>query len=212
MAESSIIEIIDKFTEVSRKFGSSTVDVLKPCNSDDLENIRKLDSVSIPGELHEFLSTLGDVDEDKMAELDLFEPHLVWGMSIIPVQEISEKYNDFAGCGGEENPDYWPLGFLPILEENNSNFIVINCIENSTTYGAVYDMSEGVGCNMVSKSIGAFLSASAEELENGIRVFTGPDFSEIKNFKSYLKDAAPLFGNTPYFSRIGKMDQQIIDW
>ncbi len=73
-------------------------------------------------------------------------------------------------------------------------------------------MSESVGCNLVSKSIGEFLSASCEELAMEIRIFTSPDYSEIKNFQDFLKDATSLFGNTPYFPRAGKMDQQIVDW
>lgn len=212
MENDVIKETLSSYIDALREHNSYTPDVLCSLDTEAIEKLNNLVSIQLPAELKFFLLAVGAYDDEKMDELDLFEPHFAWGMSIIPVQSIEAAYKDLAGCGGNENPDYWPLGFLPILEDGSGSYVIVNCISSSPTYGGVYDMSEGVGCNLISPSIATFLDASNQELKKGIRSFTSPDFSQIQNFQSYLSDAVMLFGKTSYFSRPGKMGQQIVDW
>lgn len=212
MNTSQIKQVLLSYLDTLRKHDSATPEVLCAPDAGAIETIEELESIELPGDLKYFLLSVGTYDDEKMDDLDLFEPHFAWGMSIIPVHHIEMTYKNSAGCGGEENPDYWPIGFLPILGEGSGNYVVVNCLSSSPTFGGVYDLSEGVGCNLISPSMAEFLAASNQELERGIRSFTSPDFSQIQSFPSYLSDGALLFGKTPYFSRPGEMDRQIVDW
>lgn len=212
MKISQIKQILLSYLDTLRKYDSATPEVLCAPDAGAFATIEELESIELPSDLKYLLLSVGTYDDEKMDDLDLFEPHFAWGMSIIPAQCIETIYKGSAGCGGEDNPDYWPMGFLPILEDGSGSYVVVNCISSSPTYGGVYDMSEGVGCNLISLSMPEFLAASIQELEKGVRSFTAPDLSQIQNFQSYLSDSASLFGKTPYFSRPGRMDQQIVDW
>lgn len=72
-------------------------------------------------------------------------------------------------------------------------------------------MSEGVGCNQISPSLAAFFAASRQEVELGLRTWNGGG-SVVANRSDYLSQAGSVFGNTPYFARVGRMDTQIVDW
>lgn len=207
-----LMNALENYRETLREYGSATAEVITPGSIDTIEILNELKDVTIPESLKTFYLFIGKYDDDKIEELDLYEPHFAWDMYLVPLDSISSHYKDCAGCGGTENPDYWPLGFVPILQDGSGSYVVINCLSGSPTYGGVYDMSEGVGCNLISKSLLDFIIASENELKEGIRVFTNSDFSDTPNYKTYLSDSSRIFGNTPYFSRFGKMDQQIVDW
>jgi hypothetical protein len=109
-----------------------------------------------------------------------------------------------------EYPDYWPSGFLPILMDGGGSYVVVNCLSGSPTYGAVYDMTEGVGCTRISDSLRDFIAASTREAVQGLRTYSG-DFSTTINAREYLDKAGPLFDNSPYFAR-ADMSANVVDW
>ena len=47
---------------------------------------------------------------------------------------------------------YWPLGFLAIVA-CNGDYILVNCIQGSPTYGEVYEFGKGFGVQHYSHSI-----------------------------------------------------------
>ncbi|MCK7598987.1 hypothetical protein M0G74_17065 [Microbulbifer sp. CAU 1566] len=98
------------------------------------------------------------------------------------------------------------------MYDGSGDFVLVNCISNSITYGSLYDLSEGVGCNRISDSISEFLDASSVELEEKFRIFENEEISLIPDVRAQLEKGRKIFGETPYFSRMGKMDTQIIDW
>ncbi|MBT2788638.1 MULTISPECIES: SMI1/KNR4 family protein [unclassified Halomonas] len=209
---STLRDAFEHYTETLREHGSATPEVILSASIEEVEALNKLDGVMLPESVKQFLLVAGGCDHVKESELNLFEPHFAWGMHLLSLSSIASHYDSCAGCGDDDNPDYWPLGFVPLLQDGCGGYLVVNCIAGSPTYGGVYDMGDGVGCNLVSPSLEAFLVGAAKELELRVRVFSCADFSEVSRFETYLKDAADIFGYTPYFSRAGKMDQQIVDW
>ncbi|MAQ75451.1 MAG: hypothetical protein CL613_03860 [Aquimarina sp.] len=205
--------VFDQYVDQLTTAGAISPKVIKTSNEDDvIDELESLEAISLPEMVVEYLTLIDGYDDDLCDDLDVYEPEFAWNMYPIEVASIPTVYEDLAGCGGADNPDYWPVGFLPILEDGSGSYVVVNCIEDSPTYGAVYDMSEGVGCNRVSDTISDFLEGCRKELVEGLRVFEEPELSTVKDAKSYLVECRKIYGNTPYFSRIGSMDQQIVDW
>ena len=137
MENDEMKETLSSYLDALRKHNSSTPEVLCSPDAEAIDKLNDLESIELPSDLKHFLLSVGAYDDEKMDDLDLFEPHFAWGMSIIPAQYIETTYKDSAGCGGEENLDYWPIGFLPILEEGSGSHVVVNCISSSPTFGCV---------------------------------------------------------------------------
>jgi hypothetical protein len=170
-------DALASYRETLRENGSATAEVIVSGERGLIERLNKLENVSVPDALERFYLFIGQYDSDRVHELDIYEPHFAWGMYLVPLRLVATHYNDSAGCGGVENPDYWPMGFLPILEDGSGSYVVVNCVADSPTYGGVYDMSEGVGCNLISKSILEFIKSSEKELKKKLecsRVQTFP--------------------------------------
>jgi len=161
----------------------------KPLSTRDLPQ-----EVSIGEELTTWFQLVDGADAD-----------LAWGMQPLSLTD-SLKHHEMAG----EYPDYWPAGFLPILMDGGGSYVVVNCLSGSPTYGAVYDMSEGVGCTRISDSLRAFIIASTQEAAQGLRKYSG-EYSTTIEAREYLDKAGPLFGNSHYFAR-ADMSANVVDW
>ena len=132
---------------------------------------------------------------------------------MLSLEQSLYHYNNLFGCGEPENPDYWPIGFIPILWGSGGDYVLINSLVNSSTYGAVYEMTDGVGSNRVSSSLSDFLDANSQILEMGLVEFKNPEYSTILDNSGYLMACRKAFRESPYFSRLGgEMDKQIVDW
>ena len=170
----------------------------------------------ISPDLKSWFSLINGYDEDACLDLDVEAPDFLWQMHLLSLEESQEHYEDHSGCGEPENPDYWPLGFIPILWGGSGDYIVINSIAGSKTYGAVYEMTDGVGVNRISNTIANFLSNCSKILELGLIQFEDPEVCTITDYSKYpeyLYTCQDIFNNPPYFSRLGgQMDTQIIDW
>jgi cell wall assembly regulator SMI1 len=210
----SVEDALTAYLQVLEQSGSLTPKVIVPqdADSDAAAAFDAMAELSIPDDLRRFFAHANGYDDALCDELDLFEPVFAWGMFLLGVEDSRHHYASGPPCLAEENPDYWPLGFVPILWDGSGNYVVVNCRPGSPTYGAVYDMCEGVGCNRVSDSIPAFLDASAREVVSGLRKYSGDGSETAVDAASYLALAAPLFGHSAYFSRPGRMGSQIVDW
>ncbi|WP_374583349.1 SMI1/KNR4 family protein [Pseudoduganella sp.] len=204
--------VLDHYLKTIQENGSATPRALKPCAAVDIEGLKKLRDVTPFDDLAHFFARVDDYDDDVMDDLDLFEPPLAWGMFALSLQDSISHYEDAAFCGGSENPDYWPYGFLPIMQDGCGSYLVVNCISSSPSYGAVYDMCHGVGCNRLANSLQEFFAASTQEVLAGLRKYDNDTSAITVDARDYLQQAAPLFGNSPYFARVGRMDSQVVDW
>jgi hypothetical protein len=137
----------------------------------------------------------------------LIQPELAWQMSALSLPESLREHESLAGTA--EDPDHWPRGFLPVLADGGGSYVVVNCLAGSPTYGAVYDADESVGCCRVANSLADFFQAATQEVRQGLRRYL-PDGSSLTT-REYLDDAAPLYGETPFFVR-KKFDEPVVDW
>ena len=149
--------------------------------------------------------TIGEELGNWFRLVDGTDAELAWGMQPMALED---SINDHEMAG--EYPDYWPSGFLPILMDGGGSYVVVNCLAGSPTYGAVYDMTEGVGCTRISDSLTSFIAASTREAVQGLRTYSG-DSSTTINRREYLDKAGPLFENSPYFAR-ADMGANVVDW
>ena len=148
-------------------------------------------------------STLADISSN---------PEFAWGMWPLSLDEAATHYDSWQAAGYADLPDYWPDRFFPMMWDGEGNYLLANCDVASPTYGAVYDLTEGVGCNRLANSISDFFLASCREFELGLRRYSSPHRASINQRRNYVMRAAQLYGYTPYFDRYGSMDTQIVDW
>jgi hypothetical protein len=216
MPEHSSDFIADYLSLLSSQ-GSLTPRAVKPLDGEDAFGVLEaLPKVSLTEETKTWFRVIDGYDSAACSALDLFEPTLAWGMFALSLEDSVSHHDDCASGedteDDDESADYWPHGFLPLLWDGSGSYLVVNCIASSPTHGAVYDMGEGVGCNRVSNSLREFLAASAEEVRAGLRGY-GKDSSSVQvEPREYLERAAVIFGHSPYFSRVGRMGSQIVDW
>ncbi len=204
-------KIIKEYLETLAEAGASCVKVIKPL--DDfalLEELSALDLVTLPEDFRTYLLLFDAYDQSKCIALDIMDPDFAWGMEAIPLKKIIREYKSSTSLYSEE-ADYWPKGFVPFLR-NNGDGMLVNCLKDSPTFGAVYCFREGVGINKVAENLKDFISGCQAMLTQGLRVYEEPDFSEIADEESYFEACSRIYGNTPYFNRRGKFDTQIIDW
>jgi len=204
-----VADFLEDYYTVLEQHGALAPKAIKPLrDSHALDVLHTLRDTSPPPDLLAYFRRVDGYDDAVCRELDVFEPAFAWGMFCLSLAECISNHE----LCDEGDEDYWPSGFVPILWDGGGSYLAVNCRQFSPTWGGVYDMSEGVGCNRVSASLPDFFRASAAEIEAGLRRY-GRDTSELAvGGREYLERAAPIFGQTQYFSRAGRMGDQIVDW
>ena len=203
-------KILDSHLETLTEYGSGGALAIKGCNK--IESILELNNIkkaSIPNDLITYFTMINGYDSRKERELEDEKPlDIAYGMAPMDLK------NCFSSIGSNgESDTYFPQGFIPILSNYGGDYIMINCIKESPTYGAIYDFTEGVGVNLIANSLSHFFECSTKEITTGFRVFNHDD--EDYEYQSIVTkefdEMALIYGNTPYFKR-KRMDEQIIDW
>jgi hypothetical protein len=204
-------DVLDTYLDVLAAAGSLTPQVLATdADEDALDRLDMLESVTIPDELRRYFARIDGYDIHACSELDLFEPQLAWGMFPLSIERAIDDYEDIADIGGDENPDYWPLGFVPILADGAGSWVLVNCIAGSPTYGGVYEMTDCVGCNRISSSLTEFFSAATREITSGLRTPDRDSFTTAHEEEDYFERLGEVYGDTPWFRVRGS--EQIVDW
>ncbi|AWH84310.1 hypothetical protein HYN59_03905 [Flavobacterium album] len=205
---------LENYLKILADYGSAGPMVIK--GADSIESVLKLNelkNVELPADLITYFMMIDGYDYSKERQFEDMPTEIAAGMAAMNLKESYDAVKDFAGFNGDDDT-MWPHGFVPILFNYGANYIVVNCIRESPTYGAVYDLTEGVGINMMARDLSHFIACSAQELTNGFRVFKHDDedyeFQSI-TVKSFAEQAE-IYGNTPYFSKDRKRNEQIIDW
>ncbi|MDR6990301.1 hypothetical protein [Luteimonas sp. 3794] len=198
------------YLTVLQHHGSPTPRVLAPLvDAVALDRLAALPGVSPPPALLAYFRAVDGTDPDACDALGLFEPHLAWRMTALSLAEALQTHHDLASHEDDENPDYWPRGFIPLLADGAGSYLVVNAIAGSPTWGAVYDMGQGVGCNRLAHSLPAFFDASARQIEAGLLRFEGGASRPAVEPREYVRRTAELFGHPPCFASPGS---QIVDW
>ncbi len=190
----SVEEAVTEYVTQLAEAGAASAQVIKPAdNPQQIIELNTLENVTIPESLAAYLTLVGGYDHEQCRVLDVYEPEFAWGMFPIDIQFIPKTYQMLAGIGGDENPDYWPMGFLPILWGGSGDHVVVNCIQGSPTYGGVYDLDEAMGASPIASGIISFLQGCTQELTQGLRVYREPGHSTISNISTYGRERARYF-------------------
>ncbi|QBI01974.1 SMI1/KNR4 family protein [Pseudoduganella albidiflava] len=173
-----------------------------------IDAMNALEQITVPDDLKTYFTKINGWDAD--SDLDLFEPELAWGMFPLSTDRSIEDYVEIADIVGDENPDYWPLGFVPILADGAGSWVLVNCIAASPTYGAVYEMTHCVGINRIAGSLADYFAGLTQVVKAGWKVFDGDSSDITVDGDEYADLQAGVFGHTPYFTTRGS--DQVVDW
>ena len=204
--------ILQQYLTTLAEYGSAGPMVIKEAKDPEaILKLNQLTNVTLPADLITYFQTIDGYDPVKTGDYEDDPTEIAGGMAAMSVAESYEAAKN-AGFNGAEDT-FWPYGFVPILFNYGADYIVVNCVKESPTYGAVYDLTEGVGINLLAHDLTHFITCSAQELTSGFRIFKHDD--EDYEYQSItvkgLEEQAKIYGNTPYFQRT-RMDEQIIDW
>lgn len=204
--------VLQHYLNVLAEYGSAGPMVIKEAK--DLESVLRLNEltqVALPADLITYFQMIDGYDPMKEHNYEEQSTEIAGGMVAMNLKEVYDTAK-LAGFNGIEDT-FWPYGFVPILFNYGADYIVVNCVKDSPTYGAVYDLTEGVGINLLAHNLSHFLECSELELTTGFRIFRHED--EDYAYQSItikgIEEQAKIYGNTPYFQR-SRMDEQIIDW
>lgn len=199
-------QVLLKYQDQLKMSNADIADMIIKGEISEIKTFQLNNNITLHLDLTTYFMFIGGLDGWK-------EPIFAWGMSSIPLKDLQFEY-DLATEVGTDSPKYWPIGFIPFLRDGSGSYVVLNCISSSPTYGAVYDMTEGVGCNMIAPSLKVFIEGARKELEIGLRVYNeDKQYPDYPNYDTYLKDCLNIYGHTSYFIRAGgRMSEQIEDW
>ena len=207
----NIESTLENYLNTLREKGAAFPEVIQPLDDPDLMNdLAGIEGISIPDQFGYYLEKINGYDLKRCRELDVIDPVFAWNKEVKPLKRIISYYK--SNAGSFEDPDYFPPGFVTFLWGAGGDDIVINCIKDSPTFGAVYFFQEGVGINRISGTLAEFIEGCTQELKEGLIHFEDADISEVVDEETYFDDRLRIYGNTPYFNRKGKMDTQIVDW
>jgi hypothetical protein len=211
MTSAILDDALDLYLAAVARLGSPVGEVIRPlADKGSLDALRALDHVTLPDELVAYFSRIDGYDLDALAERDLFEPTLAWAMDALSVDDVLRAHGDLQFAIIDDAPDYWVDGFLPILSDGAGSVVAVNCIADSPTFGGVYEMTDCVGLNRIASSLTKFFEGCTAAIAQGFISYD--DGMLLPEHPRFLLEAGPLYGNPPYFARIGKMGSQIVDW
>ena len=204
-------DALDRYLAATAQLGSPLRELILPLvDEGSLDALRALDEVTLPNELVAYFRRVNGYHYGALAERDMFRPDFAWGMKALSVDHALHLHRSLQSAITDETPDYWVDGFLPILDDGAGSVVAVNCIASSPTFGAVYEMTHGVGLNRIASSLAEFFEASTAAIAQGF--FRYEDGMLLSDDPRFLREAGPLYGDSPYFARVGRMDTQIVDW
>ncbi|MCJ0824075.1 SMI1/KNR4 family protein [Vibrio vulnificus] len=200
----NIREEIEAYNISLLKAGAIAPRALKVGVSDEqLNRLNSLEMVELTTELKEYLSVVNGYDDGLSLELRFFEAGYAWGMWSMSVDDIIDTYNSTRlYVTDEDDESFWPAGFLPILNSNNSDFLLVNCRRGSPTHGKVYDFTESGGIELTAHSLVDFFSCCKRMLDESVVKFKTPTCWEICDLEEFL-DAT---------SRLLKSSSRVASW
>lgn len=204
-------DALDRYLAATAQLGSPVRELIRPLRDErSLDALRALDEVTLPDEVVAYFRRVDGYNDDALAERDLYGPSFAWGMVALSVDDALREHDQLQYAITDESPDYWVDGFLPILSDGAGSVVAVNCIASSPTFGAVYEMTDGVGLNRIASSLTEFFEASTAAIFQGF--FRYDDGMLLPEHPRFVLEAGTLYGDSPYFARAGRMGTQIVDW
>lgn len=94
--------------------------------------------------------------------------------SPVPIKRLRQEM-DFrdvffdAGVGSSDNSyNYVGIGFVPFLTDHNGSYQFVNCDPQSSTFGAIYTLYEGIGSVRIANDINHYFQACHQLLKDGV--------------------------------------------
>jgi hypothetical protein len=202
----NLINAINNYIDLLLSKNLNSPKVLREGKINDINTIEKQLHINFHPDLITYFQRVGGYSPKKCNELDSFEPSFLFNMHAIQLKQVLQHYS-LAGEKvwddelEEETDTYYPIGFIPFLLDGAGNYILINCIANSPTYGGIYYLESGLGCIRLSDSLSQFIIANHKTIEQYSKDFSNQDFFDITYEKDY-------FGDVPYFNSSLKR----VDW
>ena len=141
---------------------------LLPGRKDGGEKLaRAFPKLKIPQDVHTLWQTMDGVSLDGDPALDA-----LWldGMNaFLSEEEAIDDYIMAARLQSDE-PDfeqYWPEGFLPVASPGEGSRLLVNCVKDSPTHGALYMLDHGVGLSRMTASLGQYFETMLDWLDTG---------------------------------------------
>ena len=211
MTCNTLDDVLDRYLDAATRLGSPVREVIRPlADQGALDALRALNNMTLSDELVSYIRRVDGYDNNALADRDIFEPNLAWAMNALSVDDMLREHGHLQFAINDEAPNYWVDGFLPILSDGAGSVVAINCIAGSPTFGCVYEMTDGVGLNRIASSLTTLFEAGAAAIAQGFIRYD--DGMLLPQHPRFLLEAGPLYGDPPYFARIGRMDTQIVDW
>ncbi len=201
-----LTNIINNYIDLLLSKNLNAPKVLREGKISDINTIEKQLYITLHPDIVAYFERVGGYSPKKCEEYDSFEPSFLFNMQAIQLKKVQQHYS-LAGEEvwddelEEETDTYYPIGFIPFLLDGAGDYILINCITNSPTCGAIYYLEDGLGCYRVSDSLSHFIIANHETIKQTTKEFSDPDFFNLIYEEAY-------FGNVPYFNRSLKR----VDW
>lgn len=205
-------EAFNSYLAAAERLGSLVHKVILPLADEaSLDALRALTNVTLPAELVAYFRRVDGYSIDALAEYELFEPSLAWSMFALSVEDALSEHESLQCTIIDDEPGYWADGFLPILTDGAGSVVAVNCIAESPTFGAVYEMIDCVGLVRIASSLTEFFKASTAAIDLGLIQYDDGLLAPEDHLR-FIREAAPLYGDSPYFARTGQEDDQIVDW
>lgn len=123
--------------------------------------------LSVPPDLLTMWRVFDGLSYDQPSKCDQ-----VWLEGAFYVLSEQEAVDDYAAClslwaDDPEFKDYWPNGFFPFAKPGDGSRLLVNCVPESSTHGAVYELFHGVGVSKSANSISDYFVTALAWLKEG---------------------------------------------
>lgn len=150
--------------------------LLPPIPDPDLNALAQFPRITVTPEITDLFATVTGYNPiSVMRETSLYEgpPHIVAEMPLypynapIPFHDVADHILFWRDVLGEDNDDYVGHGFVPFGETFNGEYLFVNADAASPTFGAVYDLIEGVGSIQQAPSLHLYFAGLTRMLDLG---------------------------------------------
>jgi hypothetical protein len=123
--------------------------------------------VSLPEDLVKFWGVMNGISEPEGTTYE----H-IWIDGQFVYFSIDQSVNDYRITKelivkDPKMADYWPIGFVPIGTPGDGSRLLVNCIKDSPTYGAVYELFHGDGVSRLSATLSDYFKMLDELFDCG---------------------------------------------
>lgn len=179
------------YVDALRRLNARAVTFLKPGNANAGQAVRAAyPDLALPADVEALWRAFNGVTPS--GDTPLGDIWLDGMFHFLSEAEAIDDYREALALQGEEGfSEYWPRGFFPVATPGEGSRLLVNCIADSPTRGAVYELTHGVGVCRVATSLTRQFEITLVCLERGAIQVTlsgqiEPDFSRVREIAREL--------------------------